>query len=106
MAGGALIYKQGDELPQWVATILTNGTGYDFSTGWSFQVVIVDADETVVLTKTTNITGATGGAITVAWAVGELDLDPGSYVAQLKARRTSDTGEATIRQPLRIDTRY
>lgn len=101
-----LSYFRSDELPQWQATIEHNGTSPDFSSGWTFQVKVAEqATGTVVLTKTTNITGATGGVVTVAWASGELDVEPGRYRAQLKATRTSDGGEATVSELLTVKAR-
>lgn len=102
-----LSYYRGDELPQWVATISHNGTAPDFSTGWTFRVVITARDAAEpLLTKTTNITGATGGAITVAWAANDLDIAPGTYLVQLKATRAADSSETTIEDRLTVKRRY
>lgn len=101
-----LEYHRSDELPQWVATISYNGSLPDFSSGWTFRVVIAeDTESAAVLTKTTGITGATGGVITVAWASAELDIAPGEYVIQLKATRTSDSAEATVADVITIKAR-
>lgn len=101
-----LTYHQSDELPQWVATITHNGVLPDFSSGWTFRVVVKRGSSAAVLTKTTNITGAVSGVVTVAWASGDLDVAPGQYGIQLKATRTSDSGEATIADRLTILKRY
>lgn len=102
-----LTYYANDELPQWQATISHNGTTPNFSTGWSFRVVITKRDATTpLLTKTTNITGAAAGVITVAWATGDLNLPPGTYLVQLKATRTSDSLESTIEDQLIVKKRY
>ena len=96
-------YHQADERPAWVATVPINGTGDDMSSGYTFQVkVAASPTATVALTKTTNITGATGGVVTVAWAPNELNLSPDLYVVQLKASRTSDSAEWTIEDTLEI----
>jgi hypothetical protein len=70
-------------------------------------VVITEADAaTPLLTKTTNITGATGGQITVAWAANDLALTPGTYLVQLKATRTADNLETTVEDCIIIRRRY
>lgn len=58
----------------------------DFSTGYTFTLRIVAEDGTVALTKTANITGAaTVPNVSVAWAVGELNITPGDYQLRLVA---------------------
>ncbi len=102
-----LAYYQSDELPAWVATISHNGTAPDFTTGWTFRVVVTQVDApTPVLTKTTNITGAEAGVITVAWAPNDLNVTPGAYLVQLKATRTADSLETTIEDRIVISRRY
>ncbi len=99
----ALSYFRNDERPDWVATVTVNGATDDMSSGYSFSVKIAtDLSSAAVLTKTTNITGAAAGVVTVAWAAGELDIAPGQYVATLTARRTSDSRDWTISEPLTI----
>lgn len=98
-----LSYYRNDERPDWQATVTVNGTADDMSTGYTFTVrVATSPTATAVLTKTTNITGATGGVVTVAWAAGELDIAPGTYIATLTARRTSDSRDWTISEQLTI----
>lgn len=99
-------YYAGDERPAWVPTVTVNGVTDDLSTGHTFQVKVIDRTGAVVLTKTTNITGATGGVVTVAWAPNELALPEGGYTAQLKASRTADSAEWTVTEPLHIKPRY
>lgn len=102
-----LSYFASDELPHWVATISHNGALPDFSSGWTFRVVIsTAAGGTPLLEKTTNITGAASGVVTVAWASGDLAITPGSYRIQLKATRTADNAEATIEDSVTIKRRY
>lgn len=98
----ALTYHRGDELPQWVATVTVNGTAPDLSTGYTFAVTVRQGDGTAVLTKTTNITGASAGVVTVAWASDDLDITPGTYRVLLTATRTSDSAEWTVEDQLRI----
>lgn len=102
----ALVYFEGDERPAWAATVTVNGVADDMSTGYTFRVLIyLDANTTPVLTKTTNITGAAAGLVTVAWAPGDLAIDPAQYVAQLTATRTSDSAEWTVTEPVLINAR-
>lgn len=99
----SLTYFEGDERPDWQATVTVNGATDDMSTGYTFSVrVATDLSASAALTKTTNITGAASGVVTVAWAAGELALTPGQYVATLTATRTSDSRNWTISEPLTI----
>lgn len=99
-------YHQADERPAWVATVTINGTGDNMSSGYTFSVkVAASPTATAALTKTTNITGAAGGVVTVAWAPNELDIEPGLYIVQLKASRTSDSAEWTVEDTLEIKPR-
>lgn len=100
-----LSYFVNDELPQWVATVSVNGATHDYSTGWTFTVTLNQGSSAAVLTKTTNITGSTGGVITVAWAVGDLNLDPGLYRALLVAKRTADNLEHTVKEMVEVTAR-
>lgn len=102
-----LTYFRGDERPAWVHTETVNGVADDYSSGFTFEVKLatVAAPGTAVLTKTTGITGAAAGVVTVAWAPNELDLTPGRYTAQLKITRTADNHELTVQEPLTIAAR-
>ena len=102
-----LTYFRGDERPAWVHTETVNGVADDYSSGFTFEVKLATAAApgTAVLTKTTGITGASGGVVTVTWAPNELDLTPGRYLAQLKITRTADSHELTIQKPLTIALR-
>lgn len=63
----------GDEQPPWVITEKANGAATDFSTGWTFTCKVFDpADGTLKLTKTSGITGAAAGQITVTFTGAEL----------------------------------
>ena len=93
----ALRWHAGDELPHWVSTIRINdSTATDLSSGWTFVVTLRQGTATPVLTKSTNITGAAGSVVTVAWADGDLAVAPGTYRARLVATRTSDSAEFTV----------
>lgn len=100
-----LQYSAGDERPYWQATVTVNGTTDDMSTGYTFNVNVYSDVTDPVLTKTTNITGAAAGVVTVTWTADELDIAAGNYTAELTAKRTSDDAEWTIREPLRIIAR-
>jgi hypothetical protein len=98
-----LRYHRGDERPAWVGTVEVNGTTDDMSSGYSFTVkVAASLSDTAVLTKTTGITGATGGVFTCAWAVNDLDITPGEYIATCRIRRTADSFDETVTEPLTI----
>jgi hypothetical protein len=97
-----LTYHRGDERPAWVPTVTLNGGTDDLSTGYTFAVKVYDGSGTAALTKTTNITGAPAGVVTVAWAEGELDITPGPYRVILVATRTADSLEWTIEDQLQV----
>lgn len=102
----SLSYYAGDERPYWEATISVNGTADNMTTGYTFSVKIAaNATATPVLSKTTGITGGAAGLVTVAWAVGDLNLTPGVYVVQLTATRTSDSAEWTVQDSIVIKAR-
>ena len=101
----ALSYFQRDERPAWQPTISVNGAVDDYTSGFTFTVTILDASGTTVLTKTTAITGDTGGLINVDWEPDELDLPAGTYRLQLTVRRTADEHEETISEQLLIRER-
>jgi hypothetical protein len=64
----------------------------NFSTGWTFQVVVGFPNQTAVLTKTTGITGAaTAPNVTISWADGELDdpLTAGTWPGWISATNTA-----------------
>lgn len=99
-------YFAGDERPYWEPTVTVGGVAEDLSTGYTFEVnVAASASATPALTKTTGITGAAGGVVTVAWATGDLALTAGTYVVQLTATRTSDSKDWTIQDHLIIKAR-
>lgn len=71
---------------------IKDGTGdlIDFSTGYTFSFKIGEVSASALLIKTSGITGAaTSPNITIAWAAGELDLAPGTYLWQLTATTSS-----------------
>jgi hypothetical protein len=98
----ALVYHQGDERPAWVATVSTNGAVDDMTSGYTFSVRVQQGSDTPVLTKSTNITGAADGVVTVAWAEDDLDIPPGAYKVLLTATRTSDSLEWTVQDTIII----
>lgn len=67
-----------------------SGTLVDFD-GYTFSFKIGVPGQTALLTKTSNITGATGAGteptgtpnVVIEWADGELDIAPGMYTWQL-----------------------
>lgn len=108
MAAGPIARFINDEQPDYVETFIANGVAPDFTTGWTFTVVVTQGT-TTLLTKTTGITGATGGAITVAFTGAELAangvtatfaVNNVSYLMYLTARRTSDSSDLTAERTL------
>jgi hypothetical protein len=99
---GTLRYFRGDERPAWQETITVNGVADNYSSGFTFAVKVQLGSATPVLTKTTGITGAASGVITVAWAENDLDVTPGVYRALLVVTRTSDSLELTVERTLEV----
>jgi hypothetical protein len=88
----------GDELLDWVATIILNGDdAVAFGTGYTFQVTCTEAGEStpIVFTKTTGIVGTTG-TVTVSWTATDLGaLTAGTYDLKLRLR-SAGTKDHTI----------
>lgn len=101
-----------DEIAQWVPTITVNGTTPDYSSGYTFTCYVVDKEAgTTLLTKTTGITGAASGVVTVAFTGAELSGagitatfgNPVDYLLYLVPRRTSDSADGpTIEETLQM----
>jgi hypothetical protein len=87
------VYRQDAEIPSFAVEWRDgNGALINFASGYTFQVLLVNTSDAVVLTKTTNITGAaTSPNVTVAWPAGELNITPGVYFLHLRA--TSATND-------------
>lgn len=101
-----LQYFQNDERPYWAATVTIDGEAEDMTSGYTFEVnVALTLDTAPELTKTSGIVGGPDGLVTVGWAVGDLDLDPGTYFAQLTATRTSDNKDWTVQDKIKIKKR-
>ena len=84
----AWIYRADQEVPSFsVAWYDRDNTLINFATGYTFELKLIAVDgTTIALTKTTGIAGAaTSPNITVAWAVGELNIAVGAYRAHLTA---------------------
>lgn len=106
----SLIYPPGDELGDaglfWKDSL---GTLIDFSSGYTFVVMILNDYDVALITKSSGITGATGSLSTntpnvmVAWDADELDvLTPGTYKFRCVATRTADNKNRTFRSKLEI----
>lgn len=96
----------GDERPYWEATVRVSGELDDMTSGYTFEVNLATSlGATPTLTKTAGITGGPAGAVTVAWAVGELEIPVGTYYAQLTATRTADNKDWTIQDKIKIKSR-
>lgn len=99
----------GDEQPVWQATITNNGSLVDYSSGYTFTCVVTTKAGATLLTKTTGITGATGGVVTVAFTGAELAAggvtaaagDVGQFDLYLTPRRISDSADGpTVKETL------
>ncbi len=101
-----LEYFSGDERPYWEPTVTVSGVADDLTSGYTFEVNVASSPTaTPALTKTTGITGASGGVVSVAWSTSDLALAAGEYVVQLTATRTSDSKDWTIQDRLKIKPR-
>lgn len=92
-----------DEHPQWPATIVLNGSAIDYSSGYTFTCTVVNQSTgATLLSKTSGITGGTGGAVTVAFTGAELSgagitatwaANNQTYDLYLTPRKTSDSSD-------------
>lgn len=90
-------YIRGAELPAMrIPWAEETGIAIDFTTGWTFSLLIGHIGKTADVAKVAGITGGLGH-IDVAWSTDfATDLNAlalGTYDAQLSARRTSDTAD-------------
>lgn len=71
----------GDELNPWIVTREVSGSNPDYSSGYTFAVTATSVgSSTYSFSKTTGITGATDGVITVTWTSSDLgSLAAGTY---------------------------
>jgi hypothetical protein len=99
-------YIKGSSLPDWPITWKNDGTLRDFSSGWTWQLELIDSAGTVAFTKTTGFTGAaTAPNLTVQWATsGELvSVTAGTtYTAKFTATRTSDSRKEIRTTPFTV----
>ena len=100
-------YIQGAELPDYtLAWYGQDGELIDFSSGWTFTLLVGTPGQPALLTKSSGIAGDDADPnVTIAWASsGELnDLAPGLYTCDLRARRGSDSKDRFARFALRVD---
>lgn len=99
----AIEYIQGSELPNpEVPWFEDDGvTQRDFSTGWTFKVLVGQAGSAAVFEKTDGVTGFNAASpyqILIEWDAGELDdLTPGgTYRVDIEATFTA-TGQSLTR---------
>jgi hypothetical protein len=107
-----IVLHTNDEHAQWVATVTLNGTATDYSSGYTFTCVVANKTTgTTLLTKTTGITGAASGAITVAFTGAELATAtvtatygaPVEYAMFLTPRKTADSSDGpTVEETLQM----
>ena len=100
-----------DEHAQWPATIVYNGSKLDYSTGYTFTCAVVNQSTgATMLSKTTGVTGAANGLITVAFTGAELATasvtatfaaTPQTYLLYLTPRKVSDSSDGpTVEETL------
>ena len=86
-------YSRGSALPgirlPWEYEVTPNVfDDLDLSSGYTFVFELYDRDNHRGLNKTTGITGG-DGYVDIAWALTDLDLDYGLYVARMTATETA-----------------
>jgi hypothetical protein len=88
------VFRRGQEDPgirfEWTDR---DGNPIDFSSGYTFTVLIVPSPSGTTITKTTGLVGG-NGYVDLEWAVGELDIALGSYRLHLHARDGDDRDRA------------
>lgn len=102
----AISYYRGDELPSWQGTITEfepDGVP-DLSSNWLFTVTLSKPGVDSVV-KNSGVTGTADGVFTVAWAAGELDIEPGQWAVQLTGTRTADSRQFTVKDSIQISER-
>ena len=104
----AITYRGKSELPSpEVVWLDSGGVARDFSTGWTFVVLVGVAGAAASFQKTTGITGldpATNGGVSlrISWGADELTaLAPGTYSVDIEATYTA-TGQS-ITQSIQIE---
>lgn len=86
-------YVQGADLPDLeIAWSDSNGHLIDFSSGWTFSVLVGKAGKAAEFEKTEDITGAaTDPNVLIAWADTEINsLAAGAWSVLVKATRAAD----------------
>lgn len=73
-------YRRGAASPDLVLVWLdASGAPLDLSLAGTFTLYLWDGAAAPALTKTTGLTGAKSGALTVDWADNDLDIAPDTY---------------------------
>jgi hypothetical protein len=81
-------YRQDQELPAFAVDWRDRDNRViDFTSGYTFEVKLAASDSAdPVIVKTDGVVGAsTAPNLTVVWASGELDVEPGKYRVFIKA---------------------
>ena len=102
----ATIYKfvSGDTSPQIEVTLTReDGTAVDLTDATVYLHIRAKGSPTVTLTKTANVTDATGGVLVVVWASGDLDLAAGAYDAEIEV--VTNTYRETVFDLLQLQIR-
>ena len=85
----------------------SDGTYWDFSSGWTFVALFTDETGDLAYTKSSGITGAAGTVtvpnVVIAPIVGELaTIGAGMYDVRLNATRASDSYNLPSPTPIRV----
>lgn len=99
-------YRRGAErpnltLPWQEQTAAATWTDLDLSSGFTFTATLTNTAGTVVVTKTTGITGA-NGSVTIAWAADELDIAPTTYTLHVRATTGGVDRDYSPADPVKI----
>lgn len=88
----------GDELNPWIATRQVSGATADYSSGYTFAVTAtLQGSSTYSFSKTTGISGAASGVITVTWTSSDLgSLAAGTYDLLLTVTHNSSSKQDTF----------
>lgn len=112
ITNGQLAYPQGTDSPDAVFWWLDyNDALINFSSGYTFTAQILREDDTIVVNKTTGITGAAGAGsepsgtpnLTLAWSNNQIDtLAAGRYTLRVVANNTASGKDRILQLELLI----
>lgn len=94
----------GDALNPWIVTREVSGATSDYSSGYTFAVTATERGSTTYsFSKTTGITGAASGVITVTWTSSDLgSLAAGTYDLHLTITHTGSSKPDTLESAITV----